>query len=219
MATPSVEDYMKAIYRASQEAGQVSTQDIALQLAVSQPAVSKMLRRLVQMNLVEHTPYQGIELTEAGRKMAIEIVRHHRLLERYLVEALGYGWEQVHEEAERLEHHISEEFEQRIDLLMGHPQTCPHGDPIPTLEGQIAATVQTTLAQQKPGDFVIQRVSDRDAALLCYLKEQGLLPGTALKLEEREPFGGAFVVQVASKTVRIAPGAAAQIFVSETSGQ
>src|SRR5438270_6128374 len=113
MSSPSVEDYIKAIYKAQADSGDVTTQDLAARVRVSPPAVSKMLKRLTELRLVEHTPYQGVRLTEAGEKMALEIIRHHRLLELYLVQALGYGWDEVHQEAERLEHYISEEFEAR----------------------------------------------------------------------------------------------------------
>lgn len=214
MVSPSIEDYLKAIYNAGSEAGETSTQDLAGRLQVSAPAVSKMLRRLADLNLVTHTPYQGVQLTESGLKMALEIIRHHRLIELYLVQALGYGWDEVHNEAERLEHHISEEFEERIDALLGHPSSCPHGDPIPTRDGFVAEVSTQTLARQTaPGPLTIARVRDEDSALLRHLKELGLLPGTAIELVEQEPFGGAFVVRVAGREVRVAPGAAAQIFV------
>jgi DtxR family Mn-dependent transcriptional regulator len=214
MASPSVEDYIKAIYKAQLEADEVTTQDLAARIRVSTPAVSKMLKRLAELCLVTHTPYQGVRLTGAGEKMALEIIRHHRLLEIYLVQALGYGWDEVHAEAERLEHHISEEFEDRIDALLGHPQTCPHGDPIPTREGVVPEVSRHTLAEQRtPTHLTIRRVRDEDAALLRHLKALGLLPGTAIEFVEQEPFGGAFVVRVGGQTVRVAPRAAEQIYV------
>jgi len=146
--------------------------------------------------------------------MALEIIRHHRLLEQYLVEALGYGWDEVHEEAERLEHHISEEFEERIDSMMGRPKTDPHGDPIPTREGSIATVSLRTLAQQTaPAHLTISRVRDQDSQLLRHLKKLGLLPGTAIELLDREPFEGDLLLRVHGETVRLAPQAAAQIFV------
>ncbi len=214
MISPSVEDYIKAIYKAQADSTNVTTQDLAARVKVSPPAVSKMLRRLTELRLIEHTPYQGVRLTEAGTKMALEIIRHHRLLELYLVEALGYTWDAVHQEAERLEHHISEEFEDRIDALLGHPTTCPHGDPIPTREGQVAVLTDHALAAQRlPANLTIRRVRDTDANLLRHVKALGLLPGTAIEFLEQEPFGGAFVVRVGGETVRVAPGAAEQIFV------
>ncbi len=217
MATPSVEDYIKAIYKTQTDSENVTTHDIAARVGVSAPAVSKMLPRLTALRLVEHTPYQGVRLTNAGEKMALEIIRHHRLLELYLVEALGYGWDAVHLEAERLEHHISEEFEEKIDALLGHPSACPHGDPIPTREGTVTMLPDAALStQDAPASFQIRRVRDEDASLLRHLKTLGLLPGTAIEFIEREPFGGAFVVRVGSnsETVRVAPQAAQQIFVA-----
>ena len=132
----------------------------------------------------------------------------------YLVQALGYGWDEVHEEAERLEHHISEEFEDRIDALLGHPTACPHGDPIPARDGTVAALSDHALSRQSvPALLTIRRVRDKDADLLRHLKKLGLLPGTAIEFIEQEPFGGAFVVRVGGEIVRVAPQAAEQIFV------
>jgi DtxR family transcriptional regulator, Mn-dependent transcriptional regulator len=214
MSSASVEDYIKAIYKADTEAGEVTTQDLAARVRVSAPAASKMLKRLVELRLIEHSPYRGVRLTEAGRKMALEIIRHHRLLERYLVEALGYEWDEVHAEAERLEHHISEAFEQRIDSLLGYPECCPHGDPIPTRDGTVADVAKRSLAEQSvPARLTIRRVRDEDAELLRHLKSLGLLPGTAIEFVMQEPFGGAYLVRVGGDIVRVAPRAAEQIFV------
>ena len=214
MSSPSVEDYIKAIYKAGQDSSEVSTLDVAARMQVSAAAVSKMLKRLTELRLVDHAPYHGVHLTPAGEKMALEIIRHHRLLELYLVQALGYEWDEVHEEAERLEHHISEEFEERIDALLGHPTACPHGDPIPTRDGLIAQVSTLTLAQQHtPAALTIRRVADEDAALLRHLKQLGLLPGTAIEFVEQEPFGGAFLVRVGGTIARVAPQAAEHIFV------
>ena len=214
MSTPSVEDYLKAIYKARLESEAVSTQDIASRVHVSAPAVSKMLKRLTQLRLAEHTPYQGVTLTPAGEKMALEIIRHHRLLELYLVQALGYSWDAVHEEAERLEHHISEEFEERIDALLGHPVACPHGDPIPSPEGLVTMRPDFALSRQRtPALLTIRRVGDESAELLRFLKKAGLIPGTAIEFLEQEPFGGAFVLQIGDDIARVAPQAADKIFV------
>jgi DtxR family transcriptional regulator, Mn-dependent transcriptional regulator len=218
MKSPSIEDYIKAIYKARLENGEVTTQDLAARVQHTPPAASKMLKRLKELRLIEYTPYQSVLLTAAGEKMALEIIRHHRLLELYLVQALGYGWDEVHEEAERLEHHISEEFEDRIDVLLGHPTACPHGDPIPTRDGVMAAVTHDTLAQQRsPIHLTIRRVRDEDAALLRHLKQLDLLPGTAIELLEQEPYGGAFIVRVGDKVVRVGPQAAAHIFVGASS--
>lgn len=214
MLSPSVEDYIKAIYKTHAENGNVATQELAHRLGVSAPAVSKMLRRLVELRLISHTPYQVVKLTRAGEKMALEIIRHHRLIELYLVEAMGFSWDSVHDEAERLEHHISEEFEDRIDQLLGHPATCPHGDPIPTRGGTIASTSNETLAQQSaPSQLVIRRVRDEDAELLRHLQTLGMTPGTAIEFVTQEPFGGPLVLNIGGKLVRLAPLVARQVFV------
>jgi DtxR family Mn-dependent transcriptional regulator len=216
LSTPSVEDYVKAIYKAQLASAEVTTQQIAERVGVSAPAVSKMLRRLTALNLVAHTKYMGVQLTAAGEKIALEIVRHHRLLEQYLVQALGYTWDNVHDEAERLEHHISEEFEERIDALLGYPRTCPHGDPIPGKDGTVVAVPDRALATQiAQAPLLIQRVSDKDAGLLRHLKTLGLLPGTAIEFLEQEPYGGSFLVRVGDEIVRVSPLAAEQIYVSD----
>jgi DtxR family Mn-dependent transcriptional regulator len=214
MLSPSVEDYIKAIYKARSDTGGASTQELAVRLGVSAPAVSKMMRRLAELRLISHAPYQSVELTRAGEKMALEIIRHHRLLELYLVQAMGFTWDNVHEEAERLEHHISEEFEDRIDELLGHPATCPHGDPIPTRGGAIARTSHRSLAhQQRPEHLVVQRVSDEDADLLRHFKSLGVIPGTAIEFVRQEPFEGPLVLRIGGKLVRLTPQAAREVFV------
>jgi DtxR family Mn-dependent transcriptional regulator len=214
MPSPSVEDYIKAIYKAHAESGNVATLELAERLGVSAPAVSKMMRRLSELKLITHTPYQGVKLTRAGEKLALEIIRHHRLIELYLVEAMGFSWDSVHEEAERLEHHISEEFEDRIDQLLGHPTACPHGDPIPTRAGTIARTSNRSLAHQRsPARLIVRRVSDEDANLLRHLQEVGVTPGTAIEFVTQEPFDGPLVLRVGDKLVRLTAHAAREVFV------
>lgn len=214
MRTPSVEDYIKAIYKAHAEKGNVATQELADRLDVSAPAVSKMMRRLSELRLITHTPYQGVKLTRAGEKLALEIIRHHRLIELYLVQAMGYSWDAVHEEAERLEHHISEEFEERMDVLLGHPTACPHGDPIPTRAGTIARTSNRSLARQRTRErLIVRRVSDEDSKLLRHLESLGVTPGAAIEFVSQEPFEGPLVLQVGGKRVRLTPQAAKDVFV------
>jgi len=215
MVSPSVEDYIKTIYAAQADMKNVTTQEVAARLHISPAAVSKMLKRLTELCLITHTPYHGMRLTETGEKMALEIIRHHRLLEVYLMQALGYSWDEVHQEAERLEHHISEEFEERIDALLGYPTNCPHGDPIPTREGVLTAPSDHPLAEQSPATHLrIRRVRDEDAEMLRHLKKLGLLPGTAIEFLDQEPFGGAYLVRVGDEIVRVAPQVARQIFVT-----
>src|SRR5215203_2626637 len=148
--TPAIEDYLKAIYQLDQEepeAGSVTGQRIAERLGVASPSVTNMIKRLCDLGLVQHERYRGVELSDSGERIALEVVRHHRLLERYLVEAVGYGWDEVHDEAERLEHHISEALEARMAAHLGEPTFDPHGDPIPTLEGTLPASDDLRLAE------------------------------------------------------------------------
>jgi DtxR family Mn-dependent transcriptional regulator len=188
--TAPVEDYAKAIY-ALQRRGGVTTTALAERLQVTAGSVSAMLKRLDGLGLVAHTPYKGVELTEAGEQLALEIIRHHRLLELYLAESLGVPWDRVHDEAEILEHHISEELEAAIAAKLGHPTHDPHGDPIPSAdlcidEGETVAL--ETLPQGASGRFV--RVSDSDPEMLRYLSQRGIAPGDEFEIVERQPFGG-----------------------------
>ena len=214
MHSTHIEDYLKAIYQLDLHGHGASAQEIATQVGVSAPAVTKMLRQLAQHQMIDYTPYQPVRLTELGTRVALEVIRHHRLLELYLTQSLGYGWEHVHGEAERLEHHISEEFEDTIDRLLGFPSFDPHGDPIPTRDGQIPPPVTETLQAQADGArVVIRRVKDEDATLLRYLGERSLRPGTVVRLHDREPFGGSLRVEVAGREERVSPQAAENIFV------
>lgn len=213
MASPCTEDYVKAIYKAGLETHGVTTQDIAKRVGVGSPAVSKMLRRLAKLQLVEHSPYRGVRITAAGERLALAVLRRHRLLEMYLVHALGYTWDEVHDEAERLEHHISEQLVDRIDAYLGYPVADPHGDPIPTHDGRIVAPEGRPLALQSgPAHLTIRRVVE-NAALLRYLKSLGLVPGTEIEFLEQEPFGGSFLLRVGDEVIRVAPHAAAQIYI------
>ena len=199
--TPAVEDYLKAIYQLEQEepkAGSVTGQRIAERLGVASPSVTNMIKRLSELGLVEHERYRGVELSDTGERIALEVVRHHRLLERYLVEALGYGWDEVHDEAERLEHHISEALEARMAAALGDPTVDPHGDPIPHLDGSVAGADTRKLVDLAPGDVaVVRRVSDQDPERLRYLERLGLRPGANVRLLEALPFDGPLRLEIA----------------------
>jgi DtxR family Mn-dependent transcriptional regulator len=220
MFGPAVEDYVKAIYELAEAAGpggRVAPSAVGGALQVSLPAVTKMVRRLVELRLVDYGRSEGIALTPSGRKVALEILRHHRLLEVYLKEALGYSWDQVDEEAEKLEHHISEEFEDRIDRMLGHPKRDPHGSPIPTKEGVIDDVPRPTLAEVEPGTRVrVARVTDRDPAMLRYLGELGLYPETPVEVVERAPYGGTLQLLVAGAPRHIGEALARHVFVEST---
>jgi DtxR family Mn-dependent transcriptional regulator len=195
----AVEDYAKAIHALHGRASSaVATTALAERLGVSPGSVTAMLKRMAEMGLVQHEPYHGAKLTAAGERVALEVIRHHRLLESYLAEALGMPWDRVHDEAEVLEHYISEELEERIATALGDPEVDPHGDPIPNRELAVAVQGGTPLAQLEPGAVgTFTRVSDSDPEMLRYLAERGIRPGAGVEVRERQPFGGPLTIQVA----------------------
>jgi DtxR family Mn-dependent transcriptional regulator len=192
MLSPKMEDYLKTVYDLQRgDEGPVSTSSIAEALGVTSPTATSMMETLAERGLVEREKYKGVTLTREGETVAIEVVRHHRLLETYLAEQLGYDWSEVHDEADRLEHHISEEFERRVADLLGEPEVDPHGDPIPNdaLE-PIEADRGRTLSEYEEGEeVVVRRVRDRDPEELAYLSDAGITPGTPLVVEEVAPIG------------------------------
>lgn len=189
--TPAMEDYLKAIYRLNADGGPVTTQRLADELGISGPSVTNMVKRLDELKMLQHARYHGVVLTTAGERVALEVLRHHRLLEVYLAESLGVPWDEVHEEAERLEHLLSDNLERRIDRALGHPTFDPHGAPIPTADGQMPALSNRRLSDMAVGDVAtVEQVSDRDPEQLRYLGSLGLVPGQRLELRERLPFEG-----------------------------
>jgi DtxR family Mn-dependent transcriptional regulator len=195
--SPAVQDYAKAIYALEQRAdGAVSTNALAERLAVTPASASGMVRRLGELGLVSHEPYRGVQLTQAGVRVALEVLRHHRLLELYLAQSLGVPWDRVHDEAEVLEHVLSEELEALIADKLGHPTHDPHGDPIPSADLVVEERPTERLSDQQPGargHFV--RVSDSDPAMLRYLGERGISPGDGFEVVERQPFDGPLFVR------------------------
>jgi DtxR family transcriptional regulator, Mn-dependent transcriptional regulator len=195
--TRSVEDYLKAIYRLSPEGRPASTSEIARLLELSAPSVSGMVKRLSELGLLEHVPYKGVQLTAEGRRGALRMVRRHRLIEAYLVEFLGYSWDTVHQEAERLEHAVSDALVERMAAALGHPSVDPHGDPIPTADGAVEEMACTPLAVLQVGDTVeIVRVYENDPERLRYLASLGLRPGSMVTVLDRQPFGGPVTVEI-----------------------
>lgn len=200
MITQAIQDYLKTIYKLSEKGGAVGTNQIAERLTLSQASVTGMIKRLAELKLIRYVPYRGVELTKAGRKIALETIRHHRLIELYLAEALGFSWDQVHEEAEKLEHVISEEFEDRVAEILGHPTTDPHGAPIPSKDGDIEERELQPLTSAEAGQTVcVKQVSDADPEMLRYLGKIGIYPDVELEVLERAPFDGPMLVQVADK--------------------
>jgi len=194
--TPAVEDYAKAIFALEARSEEpVSTNALAERLGITPGSVSAMLKRLDELGLITHVPYRGVRLTDDGRRIALEVIRHHRLLERYLADALGMPWDRVHAEAEVLEHVISEDLEELIAAKLGHPTVDPHGDPIPTADLELREPQTDRMESMQPGDegrFV--RVSDSDPAMLRYLAECGIAPGERFAVRDRQPFGGPLFV-------------------------
>ena len=173
-----------------------STKDISGQLSVSPASVTSMLGRLQEMGLVRYERYRGASLTELGRSEALRLVRRHRLIETFLLEHLGYDWQEVHEEAERLEHAVSDGFTERLATFLGHPEQDPHGDPIPTSEGTLAVDDSSPLREAEPGAYVrIYKVSDESTKALDYLGERGLVPGRLLHVEEIRDLDGVVTVR------------------------
>src|SRR5215470_10053076 len=186
----AVQDYLKSIYALESEGERVTTSALARRMGVSAPSTTAMTKRLAELGLVERLPYRGVALTDAGRLGALEVLRHHRLLERYLVDRLGLSLDEVHAEAELLEHALSEELEAKIDAELGFPTHDPHGDPIPDRELRLVQRDDRTLLDLEPGARTsISRVPDGDAHLLRYLDELGLVPGSDLELVAYAPFG------------------------------
>lgn len=193
----AVEDYLKTIYKLEGDEKGVSTTRLAEAMEVSSASVTNMIKRLAEMGLVDYQSYKGARLTQSGQKIALEIIRHHRLLELYLLEVMGYSWDEVHEEAEKLEHHISERFEDKIAELLDDPTHDPHGDPIPTKDGIMPQLNEEPLIQAQIGQpYIIARVKDQEPERLRYLEKVGLLPGVKLTVTNKAPFDGPLTLQV-----------------------
>jgi DtxR family transcriptional regulator, Mn-dependent transcriptional regulator len=196
----AVDDYLKAIFKLSgREERQVSSTEIATQLSITAASVTNMLQKLAAADppFVAYKKHHGVKLAKAGKKRALEIIRHHRLLETFLHEVLDYPWDEVHLEAERLEHFISERFEERIAAKLGHPEFDPHGHAIPALDGSLPVSELQALSLLRPGQTAkVASVSDKDPEMLRYLATQGIRPGVSLTLTERLPFQGAYQIRI-----------------------
>jgi DtxR family Mn-dependent transcriptional regulator len=212
--THAMEDYLKAIYRVEERGETGTTLRLAQELGISGASVTNMVKRLAELNLVDYSRYKGVVLTESGRKIALEIIRHHRLLELYLSESLGMPWHEVHAEAERLEHHLSDELEARMDSALGFPTHDPHGDPIPTPELTIQEVSGINLTLMQAGSTgTVTQVSDRDTEQLEYLGSIGLYPGATVLLIERLPFEGPLRVLIDDREAILGPPLARQVMV------
>ncbi|HTE44592.1 MAG TPA: metal-dependent transcriptional regulator [Gemmatimonadaceae bacterium] len=213
--TAPVEDYLKVIFELEAGVGIAGTNEIAAELGVAAPSVSGMIRRLADNGLIAHERYRGVRLTKAGRRAALKTIRRHRIIESYLTSALGYPWDRVHDEAERLEHAASDELIDRMAAAIGEPTTDPHGAPIPTREGTLDEPPVVPLAAIAAGKRVrVQRVGDRNAEQLRYLAELGITPGQKIEVLTRAPFDGPISLRVGRVVQSIGPALANQILVT-----
>ena len=212
--TSAHEDYVKAIYVLNTRGTKVTNSALANHLSVSPASTTNMVKKLADLRLVEHKPYQSITLTDAGERIALEVLRHHRLLELYLHQELNMPWEQVHAEAEKLEHVISEALEDAIAAALGHPTVDPHGDPIPTKEGHVAAVVGEPLSQAELNQsYRLVRVLHQDQERLSYLGTLGLYPNATIIIRERAPFNGPLLIDVDGQSHALANDMAEHLLV------
>jgi len=215
----AVEDYAKAIYALERRCNEpVTTNALAARLGVTPASASGMVKRLGELGLVEHQPYRGVSLTDDGRRVALEVMRHHRLLELYLVQSLGVPWDRVHAEAEVLEHVLSEELEELIAAKLGNPTRDPHGDPIPTRELTIDEQATESLCDLEPGvKGTFTRISDSDPDMLRFLAERGIAPGATFEVIDKQPFDGPLFVQFGDE-VQVLGGSLARAMRVEVDG-
>jgi DtxR family Mn-dependent transcriptional regulator len=217
MPSENVENYLKNIYTIQANGDKVTTSSLSGKLQISAASVSEMIKKLADEGSIIYAPYKGVELTEAGRRRAIHIIRRHRLWELFLVEILKYEWDEIHEEAERLEHITSEKLERRLDAALGHPHTDPHGDVIPTSRGVINHLRSSSLADMKAGSTVtVSRVSDENPEILKYASRLGIKLHTKLEVKEKMEFDGSLRVKINGKEQFVSSKLARNIFVELT---
>lgn len=214
MPSEQVENYIKNIYKLQEQEKRVTTSLLSDKLQISAPSVSEMVRKLAEEGTVSYTPYKGVELTLEGRKQALKIIRRHRLWELFLVEVLKYQWDEIDEEAERLEHFMSEKLEERIDEALGFPRRDPHGDLIPTREGILEDRKHVPLSELEPGsEGTVSRVSDEHPEVLQYMSKLGIVLGTLVRISERIEFDGSLRAEIGSREQFISAKLAQNIFV------
>jgi DtxR family Mn-dependent transcriptional regulator len=215
--TAPAEDYLKTIYELERDGAAAGTNEIAARLDIAPASVSGMVRRLADQGFVEHEPYRGVRLTDSGRVNALRMLRRHRILECYLTAVLGYRWDDVHDEAERLEHAASDELIERMAAALGHPTVDPHGAPIPTADGVVDERRHRTLADLAIGiPARVVRMADEDGSFLRYVAELGVTPGAAIEVTGRAPFDGPLEVLVDGCVRAMGTAAAARVFIEET---
>lgn len=214
MANQSTEDYVKGIYKLGKKGKSVATSELAKHLNIGDGSVTDMVKRLSDKKLISYVPYQGVNLTESGRRLAMKMMRRHRLWEMFLVEFLGYRWDEVHEEAERLEHVTSDDLEVRLDKALGHPKVDPHGDPIPTASGELVELHSQSLDEANAGViYVVVRVSDESPEVLQFLQKKGLGLNKKIKVKQKIQFDGSVIILLQKKEITLSQKMAKSIFV------
>ncbi len=214
MPSEHVENYLKHIYKLQSNEGRVTTSLLSERLQISPPSVSEMIKKLAEEGSVTYTPYKGVELTDAGKRKALRIIRRHRLWELFLVEVLKYPWDEIDEEAERLEHMTSDKLEKRIDEVLGYPNRDPHGHIIPTPEGKVDDPAHPSLSDVKPGKHgIVVRVNDESPKILQYMSKLGIRLRTRIKVLERIDFDGSLRIRIGRKQVFVSSKLAGCIFV------
>jgi DtxR family Mn-dependent transcriptional regulator len=217
----AAQDYLKAIYCLEKETGRVTASRLAEAMEVSLPSATSMVKKLAARKLLDHTPYLAITLTPGGEKRALELVRHHRLLESYLQKALGLGLDRLHAEADRLEHALSEDLEERMDRFLGHPSFDPHGSPIPDADGQVERRALVAAGDLQAGqEAVVGQLTSRSPAQLRHLERVGLVPGTRITLEQKDQGDGIVRLRIgARRRVPIGDALARHVLVSPGGSQ
>ena len=216
MITSSREDYLEAIFHLESEGKVATTQEIAQHLAISSASVSENIKKLADEKLLIYSPYKGVKLSSKGKKIAVDVVRRHRLSERFLVDKLGVKWEEAHEQAHKLEHGISKVVENKLYEMLGEPKTCPHGNPVPDGAGSIKEERSYPLSTLNKNDKVkIVKITDEEPKLLCYLATLGLMPRTSLKIEEKAPFDGPIMIKLKNATYALGKKIADSIWVKK----
>lgn len=216
MVTHAVEDYLTMIYKLSYEGGEATTTSVADNMGVSKASVTDMFKKMAKSKLIIHEPYKGVKLTRSGEKVALEVIRHHRLVELYLKEAMGVSWDKVHDEADKWEHILSEDIEDRIVEMLGNPTHDPHGAPIPTKDGHVQNEKFTPLSEAQEGEKLLVRlVEDSDPEKLRYLAEKGIYPQTVIEVKEVQPFEGPLTLDVEGSPQVIGYEVSRIVFVSQ----
>lgn len=214
MPSEQIENYIKNIYKLQSHEGKVTTSSLSKNLNISPASVSEMIKKLAEEGTLTHTPYKGVVLTEEGERLALRILRKHRLWEMFLVEVLKFRWDEIDEEAERFEHIMSDKMEEKIDHVLGHPLIDPHGDPIPTKQGEIICSMSYPLIEATEGTNVrVLRVSDADSELLQYVSSIGITLHKEIRVKQKMKFDNSLLIVVNNKEINISPKIAQSIFV------